>query len=101
MTSHKYSIVIALTLITSACAQTQGNVRTGVHSPAGRAAQPWAWNRPEQGVLLAEHCPGGRAGQPWSGPALKPAGQASTWQHATGIPAGRAAQPSGWNESAP
>ncbi len=100
MTSQKYSITIAaLALIASACAQTQGSVRTsGVHVPAGQAAQPWSWNRPEQRVTLSEHRPGGRDAQPWSGPTLKPEGQTSTWQFA-GVPAGRAAQPGGWNKS--
>ena len=99
MTSQKHSIVIALALIASACAQTQSSARSSVHVPAGQAAQPWSWNVPEQSVALSEHRPGGRAGQPWSGPALKPVSQAPTWQFAAGMPAGRAAQPGGWTKS--
>jgi hypothetical protein len=100
MTSQKYSIAIAaLALIASACAQTQSSTRQSVHVPAGQAAQPWSWNQPEQSVVSLEGCAGGRDAQPWSGPVLKPAGGASTWQYAAGVPSGRAAQPGGWSKS--
>jgi hypothetical protein len=99
MTRKLSSISIAaFALVASACAQTQSAARPTAYVPAGQAAQPWAWNRPEQTVADSQHCAAGRDAQPWSGPVLKPAGQA-TWQYALGVPAGRAAQPGGWIRS--
>jgi hypothetical protein len=100
MTRKLSSITIAaFALVASACAQTQSAARTTAYVPAGQAAQPWSWNRPQQAVAMsAQHSPGGRDAQPWSGPTTKPDGH-STWQYAAGIPAGQAAQPGGWMRS--
>lgn len=99
MTRKLFSISIAVfALMASACAQTQSAARPTAYVPAGQAAQPWSWNGSEQSIAKSENCAAGRNAQPWSGPKMQPAGQA-TWQYASGIPAGRAAQPGGWNRS--